>query len=328
MRRRDRAENGSPVPFTGEPLTNEVPITVGAELDLMALGTRALRGRARRVMGGLASTRRNPGALLGIALLGLVIFLAVVGPRITGYSPTAQELQNSLHSPNWHHLLGTDQLGRDIAARIVAGARISLEVAVLVLGIASVVGGTLGLLAGYYGGVIDAVIMRTADLFFAFPQFLLAMAIVAALGQSLNHAILSVAFAYWPRYARLMRAGILSAKTTVYVRAAQAVGCTNRRIMVRHLVPNCISPLLIQATMDAGIAILTTAALSFVGLGAVPPTPEWGAMVTEGRGFITTAWWIPFFPGLMISIAVAGFMFLGDGLRDSFDPRVRNRIGF
>lgn len=304
------------------------PLSVAGELDLLTIGRRALRGRAQRAVTAILDTRHNAGAMIGAVLLGFVVVLAIVGPRITGYSATDPDLLHAFQPPSWSHLLGTDQLGRDIAARIVAGARISLEVAVLVLGLASVVGGTLGLVAGWYGGVLDAVIMRVADLFFAFPQFLLAMAIVAALGHSLNHAILSVAIAYWPRYARLMRAGILSAKTTVYVSAAEALGCGNVRIMVRHLVPNCVSPLLIQATMDAGIAILTTAALSFVGLGASPPTPEWGAMVTEGRDFLTTAWWVPFFPGLMISVAVAGFMFLGDGLRDSFDPKVRNRIGF
>jgi peptide/nickel transport system permease protein len=311
-----------------EPLLDDVPLSVEAELDLMTIGVRALHGRARRVLGAGADLRHNAGAMIGVVLLAFVVFLAIVGPGITGHSSTFQDLNNSLAPPSSHHLLGTDELGRDIAARVVAGARISLVVAVLVLGLASVVGGLLGLLAGYYGGFVDAVIMRTADIFFAFPQFLLAMALVAALGQSLNHAILAVAIAYWPRYARLMRAGILSAKTTVYVRAAEALGCSAPRIMLRHLVPNCMSPLLIQATMDAGIAILTTASLSFVGLGATPPTPEWGAMVTEGRDYITTAWWIPFFPGLAISIAVAGFIFLGDGLRDSFDPRVRNRIGF
>jgi peptide/nickel transport system permease protein len=311
-----------------DPLLDDVPISVGAELDIMTIGVRALHGRARRALAAVADLRHNVGAMIGVLLLAFVVFLAIVGSGITGHSSTFQDLNHSLAPPSGHHLLGTDELGRDIAARVVAGARISLVVAVLVLGLASVVGGLLGLLAGYYGGLVDGVIMRTADLFFAFPQFLLAMAIVAALGQSLNHAILSVAIAYWPRYARLMRAGILSAKTTVYVQAAEALGCSSPRIMLRHLVPNCVSPLLIQGTMDAGIAILTTASLSFVGLGAAPPTPEWGAMITEGRDYITTAWWIPFFPGLMISIAVAGFMFLGDGLRDSFDPRVRNRIGF
>lgn len=311
-----------------EPLTDEVPISVDAELDIMTVGVRALQGRARRVLTAVGDLRHNVGAMIGLVLLAFVVALAILGPGITGHSTTVQDLNHSFESPNRHHLLGTDELGRDIAARVVAGARISLVVAALVLGLAATVGGALGLIAGYYGGFVDAIIMRVADLFFAFPQFLLAMGLVAALGPSLNHAILSVAIAYWPRYARLMRAGILSAKTTVYVRAAEALGCSSRRIMFRHLVPNCMSPLLIQATMDAGIAILTTAALSFVGLGAAPPTPELGAMVTEGRDYINTAWWIPFFPGLMISIAVAGFMFLGDGLRDSFDPRVRNRIGF
>lgn len=309
-----------------EPLLEDaVAASVDDGFTRRAMHASALR--ARRLGAALVEARHNPGAVIGGTLLALIVFLAIFGPVITT-SPTTPNFAVALQGPSAQHLLGTDQLGRDIAARVVSGASISLEVAVLVLGLASLIGGTLGLLAGYHGGVIDGVVMRAADLFFAFPQFLLAMAIVAALGPGLNHAILSVAIAYWPRYARLMRAGVLSVKSSTYIRAAESIGCRPRRIMLRHLVPNCVSPLFIQATMDAGIAILTTAALSFVGLGAVPPTPEWGAMITEGRDYITTAWWIPVFPGIMISLTVAGFMFLGDALRDGFDPRARSRIGF
>ena len=314
--------------MSSEPLVNNTGARLDDDGGFIGRTAHALGVRARRVGAALARERHNPGAVIGGSLLAFVVLLAIVGPGITGMSPTAPNYAVALHGPSAQHWLGTDELGRDIAARLIAGASISLEVAVLVLGIASLIGCTLGLLAGYYGGVIDGVVMRVADLFFAFPQFLLAMAIVAALGPGLNHAILSVAIAYWPRYARLMRAGILSAKDSAYIRAAESIGCTHRRIMLRHLVPNCVSPIFIQATMDAGIAILTTAALSFVGLGAVPPTPEWGAMITEGRDYITTAWWIPVFPGILISLTVAGFMFLGDALRDGFDPRARSRIGF
>jgi len=286
----------------------------------------ALLLRAFRVRTFLLRAMHNPGAVTGGILLGFVVLLAVLGPAIIGKSPTVPNYSIALQPPSSQHWLGTDQLGRDIAARIAAGATISLEIAVLVLGVASLIGGTLGLLAGYLGGWIDGVIMRVADLFFAFPQFLLAMAIVAALGPSLEHAILSVAIAYWPRYARLMRAGILSVKRSTYVYAAESIGAGHSRIMIRHILPNCVSPLFIQATMDAGIAILMTASLSFVGLGAIPPTPEWGAMITDGRSYLTTAWWIPVFPGVLISVTVAGFMFLGDALRDELDPRARSEI--
>ena len=277
------------------------------------------------------STRRvrgNFGAMVGIALLLVVLVLAVFADVIAPYSVTAQDLDHALQPPGPAHWFGTDTVGRDILSRVIAGSRISLEVVVLVLGVALAIGGVLGSLAGYYGGLIDEIVMRVADVFFAFPHFLLAMAVVAALGPGLQNAMIAIAVAYWPRYARLIRASILKARAEPYIEAARSVGCLDHRIIVRHLLPNSVAPVLVQATMDAGIAILTTASLSFVGLGAVPPTPEWGAMVAGGRNYILTAWWIPTFPGILISITVAGFMFLGDGLRDLLDPTLRGRVGF
>ncbi len=272
--------------------------------------------------------RHNFGAMVGIALLLFVVILAVFADVIAPYSITAQDLSHALQPPNAAHWFGTDTVGRDIFSRVVAGSRISLEVAVLVLGVALAIGGVLGALAGYYGGILDEVVMRVADVFFAFPHFLLAMAVVAALGPGLQNAMIAIAVAYWPRYARILRASILKVRSEPYIEAARSVGCLDRRIIVRHLMPNSVAPVFVQATMDAGIAILTTASLSFVGLGAVPPTPEWGAMVAGGRDYILTAWWIPTVPGIFISVTVAGFMFLGDGLRDLLDPTLRGRVGF
>lgn len=276
----------------------------------------------------LGRTRHNVGAMIGLALLIFVLFLALFANVLTPYSPIEQNLAMSLQPPQAEHWLGTDELGRDLLTRILYGTRVSLTVAVLVLGLASFVGSTLGAIAGYRGGFVDEVIMRAADIFFAFPHFLLAMALVAALGPGLENAMLAVAIAYWPRYARLVRGSVLSVKENTYVEAARSLGCTDRRIIVRHILPNAITPVMIQATMDAGIAIVTTAALSFVGLGAQPPTPEWGAMIASGRDYVLTAWWIPTFPGVFISITVAGFMFLGDGLRDLLDPALRGRVSF
>ena len=276
----------------------------------------------------LVRLRKNVGASLGVLLLLFIVALAAVGPPLAPYSPIHQALREAFTPPSPAHPFGTDQVGRDVLSRVVFGARISLEVAVLVLALALVTGGLLGAVAGYYGGLVDEGISRAADVFFAFPQFLLAMAIVAALGPSLNHAMLSVAISYWPRYARLMRASVLAAKNAPYVEAARVIGAGDWRVITKCLMPNALAPMFVQGTMDAGIAILTTASLSFVGLGAAPPTPEWGGMVAEGRGLLTTAWWVPFFPGLFIAVTVAGFMFLGDGLRDLLDPTLRGRIGF
>ncbi len=277
---------------------------------------------------GLKRVFRNVGATTGIALLLLIVLFAVFADVISPYSPTHQILASAFAPPSPSHWFGTDDIGRDVFSRVAAGSRITLEVAALVLGVATLTGGLLGSIAGYYGGIVDDIIMRLADLFFAFPHFLLAMAIVAALGPGLEHAMLAVAIAYWPRYARLLRGCILAVKNNVYVDAARSLGCRDRRIIVKHILPNAAAPVIVQASMDAGIAILTTAGLSFIGLGAVPPSPEWGAMIAGGRGFITSAWWIPTFPGFFISVTVAGFMFLGDGLRDLMDPTLRGNVGF
>lgn len=273
-----------------------------------------------------ARLRRNVGALIGIALITIIIVMALFAEVIAPFGSNEQQLVSAFQPPSSEYLLGTDELGRDLFSRIVFGARISLRVAVLVLGLATSVGSFLGAVSGFYGGLLDEVIMRIADIFFAFPHFLLAMALVAALGPGLNNAMLAVAIAYWPRYARLVRGSVLAVKNMTYIEAARGLGCSDARILVRHILPNALTPVLIQATMDAGIAIVTTAALSFVGLGARPPTPEWGAMIASGRDYVLTAWWIPTFPGVFISITVAGFMFMGDAMRDLLDPALRGQV--
>jgi peptide/nickel transport system permease protein len=297
-------------------------------VDEQALAAAAPRGGHRRFpwLAEFARVRHNVGAMIGLALLGFVFLLAVFADLIAPYSVTQQDLSHTLQPPSAEHWFGTDSVGRDIFSRVVHGARISLLVAVLVLGVALAIGGTLGALAGFYGGLVDEVIMRIADIFFAFPHFLLAMAVVAALGPGLQNAMIAIAIAYWPRYARILRATILKVRTEPYVEAARTLGLRDRQIIARHILPNSIAPVFVQGTMDAGVAILTTASLSFVGLGALPPTPEWGAMVAVGRDYLLTAWWIPAIPGLFIAITVAGFVFIGDGLRDLLDPTLRDRV--
>ena len=271
---------------------------------------------------------RNVGAVLGIALLMLVTLVGIFAPQISPYDPLAIDLSQKFQPPSRQHLFGTDELGRDMFSRVVMGTRISFQVAGEVLLIAGTIGIFLGIIAGYRGGIVDEIIMRAADIFLAFPSFLLAMAIVAALGASIQNAILAIAIAWWPRYARLLRGQVLSIKNMPFVDAARSIGAGDLRVMLQHVLPNCLAPLVVQFTTDAGAAILNTSALSFVQLGARPPMPEWGLMISQGRNFIVNYWWIPTFPGLAIALAVGGFMFLGDGLRDLWDPQLRGRGRF
>jgi peptide/nickel transport system permease protein len=270
----------------------------------------------------------NVGAILGIFLLAMVTLVGIFAPQISPYDPLAIDLSQKFQAPSRQHLFGTDELGRDMFSRVVMGTRISFQVAGEVLVIAGTIGIFLGIIAGYRGGIVDEIIMRAADIFLAFPSFLLAMAIVAALGASIQNAILAIAIAWWPRYARLLRGQVLAVKNMPFVDAARSIGAGDLRVMLRHVLPNCLAPLVVQFTTDAGAAILNTSALSFVQLGARPPMPEWGLMISQGRNFIVNYWWIPTFPGLAIALAVGGFMFLGDGLRDLWDPQLRGRGRF
>lgn len=263
------------------------------------------------------------GATLGISMILFLLFVAIFANLICPYDPLEVKTADHFQPPSRVHLFGTDEMGRDVLSRVLAGTRVSLRVVVIVLLVAATIGVPLGAIAGYWGRPIDDIIMRLTDIFLAFPSFILAMAIAAGLGRRLEYAMLSVGIVSWPIYARLIRGQVLSTKNEVYVEAARAIGAGRFRILFVHLLPNCIVPFIIQLSMNAGVAILATAGLSFVGLGAQPPTPEWGAMIANNRQFITTYWWIPTFPGLAISFTVAAYMFLGDGLRDLLDPRLK-----
>lgn len=270
-----------------------------------------------------AALRRNPLGSVGFLLLVGMIVVAIFAHQIAPYDPFLPKVAERLQPPSLAHPFGTDTMGRDILSRVIHGSRISLRVAALVLAIALGVGAAVGAAGGYLGGLFDEVVMRVTDIFLAFPPLILALAVNAGLGPGIESAMFAVAFSWWPGYARTIRAQVLSAKNNLYVEAARAVGATHSRVLLLHVLPNCVSPTIVQLTLDAGYVVLTTAGLSFVGLGAQPPTPEWGFMVSEGRKFILSQWWSPTFPGLAICLLVMGFNLFGDFLRDLLDPRLR-----
>lgn len=249
--------------------------------------------------------------------------LALLAPLISPYNPLTPNVQASLTPPSPAYLLGTDKLGRDILSRMLYGARISLRSGLLVVLGAGSFGALVGLIAGYRRGWADEALMRVTDIFFAFPFLILAMAIAAALGPSLRNALIAVAVVSWPVYARLVRGQVLILREREFVQAAQAIGATSSRILLRHLLPNTLAPLLVQASFDMGATILSVAGLSFIGFGAQPPTPEWGVMISEGRNYITTQWWLTGVPAVAILLLVASFNLIGDGLRDLLDPRLK-----
>ena len=273
---------------------------------------------------GLRVLLRNPMALAGLAVILLWSLVAIFAPTLAPYDPLVQNIGARLQPPSMEHLCGTDELGRDVFSRILHGARISLPMGLIVVVFAMFLGGTVGALAGFIGGRFDDVMMRLADITLAFPSIVLALAIAAALGPSLKNLLIAMMAVWWPEYARLMRGQVLSVKNNDYVEACRAVGVPSTHILLRHIVPNAGTPLLVKASLDAGSAILTVAALSFIGLGAVPPTPEWGAMISMGRTKFYQ-WWMMTFPGLAILTVVLGFNFVGDGLRDALDPRLRGK---
>ncbi len=266
---------------------------------------------------------RNSGGLIGLVLLIILVLVALLAPLIAP-DPIHQEIQSRLKPPSAAHLLGTDQLGRDVWARVANGARISLKVGFGVVILSVLLGVAVGLLAGALGGAWDNVLMRITDIFFAFPSLILAMAIAAALGPNLDNTIIAVALVSWPIYARLIRANVLALREREYVEAARALGVSGTRLMFRHLLPNTLTPVFVQASFDVGGAILTAAGLSFIGFGAQPPTPEWGAMVSETRSYIAEAIWAPSAPAVGILLTVLAFNLLGDALRDVLDPRGRD----
>ncbi|MGQ9494445.1 MAG: ABC transporter permease [Anaerolineae bacterium] len=272
---------------------------------------------------GLRTLVRNRMAMAGAAVICLWTIVALAAPWIAPYDALAQKVEDRLSPPSPQHLFGTDELGRDVFSRVVYGARISLPVGLAVILFSMLMGALIGALAGYFGGLFDLLVMRVADITLAFPSIVLALAIASVLGPSLRNAVIAMILVWWPEYARLMRGQVLSVKHEDYVMAARAIGMSQSRLLARHIIPNTSAPIVIKASLDAGSAILNIAALSFIGLGAVPPTPEWGAMISLGR-FKFYQWWLTTFPGLAVLSVVLGFNFLGDGLRDAFDPRLRS----
>lgn len=259
--------------------------------------------------------------VIGLVIVVIVLFGAVFAPILTTYNPEKGNLFDRLEPPSEEHLLGTDQLGRDIFARLLYGARISLGIAITVVAITLTIGTVVGVTAGYAGGYVDEALMRFVDILLAFPGILLALVIAGILGPSLTNIMIALAVVGWTQYARVVRGSVLSVKETEYVRAAQLMGVSRTRIVLKHIIPNVIAPVVVLGTMDMAYVILGTAGLSFLGLGAQPPTPEWGTMLASGRNYLQNAWWVVNFPGLAIMLVVLGFNLLGDGLRDILDPK-------
>jgi peptide/nickel transport system permease protein len=272
---------------------------------------------------GLGRLLRRRAAQAGLVIIACFLLATILAPLIAPYDPYEQDLSAALSPPSATHLLGADQYGRDVATRVVYGARTALVAIVVANGLALLLGGAIGLIGGFFGGTIDSTLMRLVDVLLAFPYLLLALIIVAALGPSLTNSMVAIGIVYTPQYARLIRGQVLSVRAADYVRAARAVGASPLRIMLRHVLPNSYTPVLVMATVQAGSVVVETAGLSFLGLGAQPPSPDWGALLADGHHYFLTAWWIATFPGLAIFAVVLGFNLVGDALRDEFDPRRR-----
>lgn len=264
--------------------------------------------------------------LIGVIIVILFITLALFGQVLAPYDPYQQDITGSkLLPPSWAHPMGTDELGRDLLSRIMTGTRISLQVAAVVLGFSVVFGTLIGSIAGYFGGIVDEALMRFTDMFLAFPALILAIAIAASLGRDLKWTMVALATVFWPWYARLVRGQILTIRERDYVTAGESIGLTGPQLLVKHILPNAISVIIIQLTLDVGYAILATSSLSFIGLGAQPPSPEWGTMMSTARNYFREGWWYTTFPGLALTLTVFAFNVLGDGLQDALDPRSGRR---
>jgi peptide/nickel transport system permease protein len=266
---------------------------------------------------------RNRAAVVGAVILLLVVLIALFAPLVAPYPPNEQRFENYLLPPSSEHLFGTDEQGRDMFSRVVYGGRVSLRIGLVAVSIAAACGLVLGLVAGYYGRATDALIMRGMDIMLAFPEILLALAVVAILGPALTTVMIAVGIASIPHYTRVVRAAVLAARETEYIEAARVIGCPTPRIIMRHLLPNTLPPVLVMATTGTAAAIITGAALSFLGLGVQPPTPEWGSMLSGGREYLRHAAWLTTFPGLAIVVTVIAINLVGDGLRDALDPRLK-----
>lgn len=265
--------------------------------------------------------KKNKLAVVGLIILLLLVLIAIFADFVAPYSYDIQDISNAFATNTREHILGTDNFGRDIFSRIVYGARISLTVGIISVGIATILGGFLGAVAGYYGGRIDNFIMRITDILLSIPQLLLAIAIAAALGTGVRNLMIAVGLSSIPTYARIMRSSVISAREQEYVEAAKLSGASDFRIIFRHVLPNCIAPIIVQMTLGIASAILNAASLSFIGLGVEIPAPEWGAMLSEGRQYIRYAPFLTLYPGIVISITIFALNIVGDGLRDALDPK-------
>jgi len=260
--------------------------------------------------------RSSPMSILGLSLILIIVSLALFSPWIATHDPFRINFDNAFQPPSAAHWLGTDDLGRDVFSRIVYGSRISLKIAFVVVSLAATLGTALGVVSGYVGGLIDTIIMRIVDTFLAIPAFILAMVATAALGPSLTNVMAALALTWWTWYARIVRGEVLKLKTLTFITAEKSLGARLPRILFRHLVPNCVGPVAVQTTLQLGLTVLVSAALSFLGLGAQPPMPAWGLMIATGRQYLPDQWWMTTFPGITIFLLVMGFILVGDTIRD------------
>ncbi len=288
--------------------------------DTPASRRQAAWGRSYR---GWLLFRRNTLAMIGLVTAVVLVLASLAAPLITPYSPDAQELANRLAAPSAAHWFGTDELGRDLYTRVIYGGRITLGMVVAVVALVAPVGLLVGSFAGYLGGFVDKALMRVTDVFLAFPRLILALAFVAALQPGITSAVFAIALTSWPAYARLARADTLTIRNTDYIAAMRLTGAGSGRIIVRHVIPLCLSSVIVRVTLDMSGIILTAAGLGFLGMGAQPPTPEWGTMIAATRGYILQQWWVPTIPGVAILVASLAFNLLGDGMRDVLDPKQR-----
>lgn len=303
-------------PFPGDITPSELATLTSAASP----GQSQLRRNLKRFLIG------NKLNLAGVIIVNIFFVLAIFGQALAPYDPYAQDITGSkLLPPSLQHPMGTDELGRDLLSRVMTGTRISLQVAVVVLTFSVLFGTLVGSIAGYFGGIVDELLMRFTDMFLAFPALILAIAIAASLGRELHWTMVALATVFWPWYARLVRGQILTIRERDYVTAGESIGLSGRQLLFKHILPNAVSVIIIQLTLDVGYAILATSSLSFIGLGAQPPSPEWGTMMSTARNYFREGWWYTTFPGLALTLTVFAFNILGDGLQDALDPRSGRR---
>lgn len=289
----------------------------------VALGSEEEPHRSKQVST-WARLRRSPGAMIGLALIVLLLFLALTADYVAPQGIDDQSLRKGLLAPGREFPLGTDEFGRDMLSRIIHGSRVSLKVGIIATGISAVIGIVLGAIAGYFGGRIDYLIQGLVDISWAFPTVLLAIFLIAVLGPGLVNVMIAVGLVYWGGFARVVRGQVLSLREWEFITAARAIGANDLRIMFRHIMPNIVAPVIVMCSLMMADAILIEATLSFLGMGAQPPTPSWGSILSDGRTYMRLAPWVTIFPGIAIMLTVLGFNLLGDGLRDALDPRLRN----